>query len=108
MGYVGWLVSSCLLTVEMRYYYDEQLVGVGVVDLGRTSASSVYFYFDPDRADLSPGVYSTLHEIQFCAATGREYLYLGLYVADCRHLAYKATYRPHERLVDGDWRPFGD
>lgn len=106
VGYVGWLVSSCMLTVEMRYFYDDVLVGVGVLDLGRRSASSVYFYFDPDRADLSPGVYSALEEIDFCRRTGREHLYLGLYVADCRHLVYKAQYRPHERLVDGDWRPF--
>ena len=27
-----------------------------------------------------------------------------LYVGDCRHLSYKANYRPHERLYDGDWR----
>ena len=38
--------------------------------------------------------------------TGRRWLYLGLYVEDCRHLSYKARYRPHERLVDGDWRRF--
>jgi arginyl-tRNA--protein-N-Asp/Glu arginylyltransferase len=104
LGYVGWLVTTCVLTVEMRYYYDDVLVGVGIVDLGRSSASSVYFYFDPDRSELSPGVYSALEEIAFCQRTGREMLYMGLYVADCRHLAYKAQYRPHERLVDGDWR----
>jgi arginine-tRNA-protein transferase len=34
------------------------------------------------------------------------YLYLGLYVADCRHLAYKARFLPHERLVNGEWRRF--
>ena len=34
------------------------------------------------------------------------YLYLGLFVADCRHLTYKARFLPHERLVDGVWRRF--
>lgn len=106
LGYVSWLVQSCTLTVEMRYFHDGALVGVGIVDLGRTSASSVYFYFDPERADLSPGVFSVLQEIELCRRTGREHLYLGLYVRDCRHLSYKAEFRPHERLVDGDWRPF--
>ena len=105
-GYRGWLVNSCMLTVEMRYFYDDELVGVGIVDLGRTAASSVYFYFDPDRSDLSPGVYSALQEIELCRATGRSHLYLGLYVADCSRLSYKARYGPHERLVDGDWRRF--
>lgn len=106
-GYLGWLGSSCLHTMEMRYYHDDALVGVGIVDLGRTAASSVYFYFDPDAAELSPGVFSVLQEIELCRRTGRQHLYLGLYVEDCRHLSYKADYRPHERLFQGDWRPVG-
>jgi arginine-tRNA-protein transferase len=77
---------------------------VGIVDLGRESLSSVYFYFDPDRADLSPGVFSVLQEVELCRRTGRKYLYLGLFVKDCRHLAYKADYEPHERLIGGAWR----
>lgn len=106
LGYVSWLVHSCFHTVEMRYFHEGRLVGVGIVDLGRTAASSVYFYFDPDEAlaRLSPGVFSVLQEIELCKRTGREHLYLGLYVEDCRHLAYKSSYHPHERLRDGDWR----
>ncbi len=106
LGYTSWLVHSCFHTIEMRYHHRGRLVGVGVVDLGRRSASSVYFYFDPDPevARLSPGVFSVLQEIALCRRTGRDHLYLGLHVADCRHLAYKASYLPHERLQDGDWR----
>lgn len=105
LSYVGWLVESCMHTMEMRYYYDDKLVGVGIVDLGRTAASSVYFYFDPspEVSRLSPGVYSALQEIAFCRQTGRRHLYLGLYVAGCAQLDYKALYRPHERLVGGRW-----
>lgn len=108
LGYLGWLVASCVPTIEMRYWYDDRLVGVGIVDVGAEAASSVYFYFDPspEIARLSPGVYSVLRELEFCRATGRKWLYLGLYVQDCRHLAYKAEYRPHERWFDGDWRRF--
>ena len=106
LGYASWLVHSCVHTMEMRYYLHDQLAAVGVVDLGLRGASSVYFYFDPDPevARLSPGVYSVLRELDLCRQTGREHLYLGLYVRDCRHLSYKANYHPHERLVDGDWR----
>ncbi len=108
LGYAGWLVHSCFDTVEMRYFLGDRLIGVGLVDLGRVSASSVYFYFDPDPdiARLSPGVYSVLQEIAFCRRTGRDYLYLGLWVRDCAPLSYKSAYKPHERLVDGDWRRF--
>ena len=83
-----------------------RLVGVGILDLGRTSVSSVYFYFDPspEIAPYAPGNYSALQEIAFCQDTGREYLYLGLYVEDCDRLNYKARYKPHERLQSGNWR----
>lgn len=109
VGYVGWLVQSCTSTMEMSYFLDDRLVGVGILDLGRASASSVYFFFDPDPAfaKLSPGVFSVLQEIDFCRKTGRDYLYLGLWVRDCPQLAYKADYLPHERLEDGDWRIYG-
>lgn len=108
LGYASWLVQSCVLTMEMRYYFDDRLVGVGILDLGRTAASSVYFYFDPtaEISRLSPGVFSVLQEVDFCRTTGREFLYLGLYVEDCRHLSYKADYWPHERQVDGVWQRF--
>jgi len=107
-GYMGWLVHSCFDTIEMRYYLGSRLIGVGILDLGRIGASSVYYYFDtdPEVAQLSPGVYSALQELEFCRRSGRDYYYLGLYVEGCDKLSYKAQYRPNERLVDGDWRRF--
>lgn len=104
--YREWLVSSCTETVETQYRIGDKLVGVGVVDLGRRSASSVYFYFDPDHEDRSLGVFSVLAEIAWLRSQGFEYYYLGLYVADCAQLNYKARYYPHERLVDGRWVRF--
>jgi len=104
-GYVGWLVRSCFQTMEMCYYLDEELIGVGVLDLGSEGASSVYFYFEPSQevSQLSPGVFSVLQEIAFCRRTGRKFHYLGLYAKDCDRLNYKAKYYPHERHIDGKW-----
>ena len=106
VGYVSWLVRSCFHTMEMRYFLDEQLAGVGILDIGYLGISSVYFYFDPCKevARLSPGVYSAMKEIELARATGRKYLYLGLFVTDCRHLNYKGDYGPQERRLQGKWR----
>lgn len=106
--YVYWLVRSCLPTLEMAYYLDDRLIGLGILDVGRTATSSVYFYFDPspEIARLSPGVFSVLNEVRWCRQTGRAHHYLGLYVRACDKLAYKADYYPHEQLHDGDWRRF--
>ena len=102
-SYARWLVHTCTDTVEMRYALDGRLAGVGILDLGATAASSVYFYWDPDLARLGLGVFSVLSEIAFAAEHGFDWLYLGLAVADCPAMAYKTAYRPHERLVGGRW-----
>lgn len=107
-GYAGWLLHSCMPTAEMTYHLDGRLIGVGLLDLGATASSSVYFYFDPtpEISRLSPGVFSVLQEVAFAARTGRQHHYLGLWVRDCPSLSYKASYYPHEKLEDGDWRRY--
>ena len=104
-SYSFWLVHSCMLSLEMRYYLEDRLVGIGLVDVGQSSLSSVYYFFDPEPeiARLSPGVYSVLKEIELARQTGREHVYLGLYVRDCQHLSYKMGYHPHEVSVRGVW-----
>lgn len=107
-GYEGWFLRSCTRTREMRYLLGDRLVAVGIVDLGAQDSSSVYFFFDPTESRRSLGTYSALVEIDWMRRRGGRYHYLGLWVEECRHLAYKAQYHPHERKVDGVWRRVGD
>ena len=90
--------------MEIRYLDAGRLVGLSILDLGRRAASSVYHCFDPAVARRSLGTYSVLAETQWCMERGLDWYYLGLYVAECRHLVYKARFGPHERLEDGVWR----
>lgn len=106
MSYQRFLVDTCARSFEMRYLLDGELVGVAIVDRGATSLSAVYCYFDPDYPELSIGTYSILKQLALCQAGGLRHLYLGLYIADCSVMAYKARFLPHERLVDGEWRRF--
>ena len=96
-------VESCVETQEVDYFVGSRLVAVSLLDLGRTSASSVYHYFDPDESHRSLGVYSVLKEIALCAERGVEWYYLGLWVEGCGSLKYKSSYHPHERLRGGVW-----
>lgn len=105
-GYRGWFTETCTATIETRYLLDEKLVGVGITDLGARDSSSVYYFFDPDQSARSLGVFSVMVEIAWLRARGGRYHYLGLFVRDCRHLAYKATWYPHERLIGGEWTRF--
>lgn len=103
-GYEGWFLRSCTRTWEMRYLVDGRLIGIGILDVGDLDTSSVYFYFDPDEHRRSLGTFSTLVEIETLRRRGGRFHYLGLYVAECRHLSYKAAFYPHERRLDGEWR----
>lgn len=105
-SYRAQFVESCVETVEFRYLAGDRLIAFSLLDLGMTAASSVYHCFDPDEAHRSPGVYSVLREIEWCAAQGYSFYYLGLYVGACPALAYKAAYFPHERRIGDTWVPF--
>ena len=104
--YRNWLVLSCARTIEVRYHLEGRLVGLSILDVGATSASSVYFYFDPDLPRRSLGTLSVLAEVEWLRQQGKQFYYLGLYIEKSPHMNYKARFRPHERLVDGEWVRF--
>jgi arginine-tRNA-protein transferase len=105
-GYEEFLVDTCTDTIELTYRVGGRLIGVAITDRAAEALSAVYCYFDPAFSRLSPGVYSILKQVALCREWGLRHLYLGLYVADCQALAYKARYLPQARLIDGEWRPF--
>ena len=69
----------------------------------RDGLSSVYAFFDPGVRGASFGTYNVLWQIERCRVLGLPYLYLGYWIAESRKMAYKASFRPAEGLVDGQW-----
>lgn len=104
--YADFLTETCCDTLELSYWNAGQLVAVAIADTGQDAMSAVYCFYEPAFGLLSLGTYSVLREIEFCRATGRQYLYLGFYIAESPHMAYKARFRPHQRLISGEWRDF--
>ena len=102
-GYDAFLVDSCTETFELRFWLDGRLAGLAVVDRASDSLSAVYTYFDPDLHRMSPGVFAILTQLELCRRWKLDYLYLGLYVAGCDAMEYKARYLPHDRLVGDSW-----
>jgi len=102
------LCESPIDSMEMTFRVNGRLVGVGVIDVCPTSISSVYFYFDPAEARRSLGIFSCLCEIDECRRRGLRHWYPGFLVAGSRKMNYKATFRPHELLLDGRWTPAED
>lgn len=103
-GYEHFLVQSCCQTYELRLWHEGQLVLVGICDQGQRFLSAVYTFYDPEFRGASLGVYSILSQVELCRERNLSHLYLGYYIAESPHMAYKALYRPQERLLDGTWQ----
>ncbi len=97
---------SCFDTFELSYSLDGQLVCVSICDQGENSLSAVYTYYDPNLASLSLGTWSILRQIEYCLHTGREFLYLGFYIAESPNMSYKSRFLPNQRLIGGSWTRF--
>jgi arginyl-tRNA--protein-N-Asp/Glu arginylyltransferase len=105
-GYQGFLVDRSVPSFEIAYRHEGKLVGVAVSDRGQLGLSAVYCFWDPSVPHLSIGTYSILKHLELVRRWGMRYLYLGLYVDGNAHMAYKARYLPHERLIAGRWQRF--
>ncbi len=104
--YTWGFVRSCFDSFEIAYWLGDRLVCLGVCDRGLRSLSAVYTFFDPDLTGESLGTYSILKQVEFCRTADIRFLYLGYYVAQSPHMNYKSRFRPHERLISGQWVKF--
>lgn len=88
---------------HMKYYVDDKLIAIGVVDLLPKCLSSVYFFYEPEYKYLSLGVVGAVKEIEYIQDMEKyfpefKYYYLGFYVQDCQKMVYKGEYEPAELL----------
>jgi arginine-tRNA-protein transferase len=87
---------------EAAFFDDDaggRLVGVGLFDETPSALSAIFFFHDPAYARLSLGTANVLSLIDDARTQGKEHVYLGYCVEGCDSLRYKASYRPHERLL---------
>lgn len=96
----GFLSGEFSSIHEIRYWDDNVLVGVGLVDILPNSISSAYFYHAPAWRSLSPGTFSMLCEIQLAQQMGLRWVYLGYWIEKCQSMAYKNRFYPHQVLLE--------
>ena len=102
--YQHFLLHSNVATDLIEFREGNLLRMVSLVDRLRDGLSSVYAFFEPGIRGSSYGTYNVLWQIERCRVLGLPYLYLGYWIAESRKMAYKATFRPAEGLMDGVWR----
>lgn len=105
-SYRSFLTDTCCQTMELSIFRQQRLIAVSIVDVGAQSTSAVYTYFDPGEHRFSLGTLAILKQIDWAIRTDRQFVYLGMYVADNRHLSYKARFTPQQRRIEGEWVDF--
>jgi arginine-tRNA-protein transferase len=84
-----------------------RLVGACLTDQQSDGLSMIYSFFEPDDERRSGlGTYIILDHILRAGKAGLPYVYLGYWVETSRRMAYKAKFRPLERLGPEGWRKF--
>jgi arginine-tRNA-protein transferase len=101
--YQHFLLHSNVATDLVEFREDGVLRMVSLVDRLADGLSSVYTFFEPGMPGTSYGTYNILWQIRRCGELGLAYLYLGYWIGASAKMAYKATFRPIEGLVDGRW-----
>jgi len=101
--YNDFLCQSFGNSIVYETRLGEKLVAVAVTDVFSDSMSAVYTFFDPDYSPRSLGTYSVLQQISSTKHLEKLYLYLGYYIKDSLKMSYKASFRPIELLVEGEW-----
>ncbi|HEY7687923.1 MAG TPA: arginyltransferase [Dongiaceae bacterium] len=81
-----------------------RLVACALTDWTDDGISAVYSFFDPDLAGRSLGSHAIVWLIREAQRRELRYVYLGYWIAESRKMAYKASFRPVEGLIDAVWR----
>ncbi len=82
---------------HFKYYIDNELVAVSVVDILPNGLSSVYFFYDPKMKKLGLGVVGALKDIKLVQEKNAlfsnfQYVYMGYYIVNINKMNYKADY----------------
>jgi leucyl-tRNA---protein transferase len=76
-----------------------RIVGVALCDETPNAWSAIYFFYHPEWAKNSIGTANVVFQIELAKELRIPHLYLGYRVDGCPSLAYKAAFRPQERLI---------
>ena len=102
--YGNFFANNICATLEVEYRQAGQLLGVAIIDQGENWLNGVYFYFDPEQAWRSLGIFNILTLLAFCQQQGISFFYLGYLIKELSSMNYKATFKPYELFTGESWQ----
>lgn len=109
--YAAMVEESAVHTHIVEYRFSAgpnrgELAAAALVDVLGDGLSMVYSFFDPTESRRSLGIYTILDHIQQARAAGFSHLYLGYWISGSDKMNYKASFKPLELLLSGEWQPY--
>jgi arginine-tRNA-protein transferase len=101
--YSGFFLNSSELSMAIRFSFQGKLIGVSIIDVGRSWLNAVYFFFEPESAKRSLGTFNIITLIDLCKEENIQDLYLGYWIKESRAMNYKAAFLPHSILIGQNW-----
>lgn len=92
---------------EIAVFADDRLIGASFLDIGKTSASSVYAIFEPEESKRSLGVFMILQAIRHSRELGCRYYYPGYAYRGQSFYDYKKNFSGLEAYDwQTGWQPY--
>lgn len=101
--YKAFLNDAWDCTRYYRFYHDQQLLAISVVDVMLDGLSAIYTFFEPEADERSLGKFAVLWQIEQTRTMNLPYLYLGYWINNCRKMAYKANFQPLQLFIKHSW-----
>ncbi len=102
--FIDFLCQDNGFTRFYEFRNDKRLIAVAVADQLPNGLSAIYTFFDPDESARSLGTFCILWQIEESFPAQQRYLYLGYWIQNCSKMAYKSSYTPQERYINGVWQ----
>ncbi|GAB4487086.1 MAG: arginyltransferase [Thermodesulfovibrionales bacterium] len=92
--------------IELDYFLEDRLIGVGIVDEADNALSANYLYYDTTLSGRGIGTFGILTQIRLARIMEKRYYYLGFFLEENRKMRYKKSFRPGQIREGGAWKAF--
>ena len=102
-NYKDMIENSPVNTFLSEYSLNGRVIGLMLLDTQDDGLSSVYSFYDTNKANMSIGKYMIIDSIILSKEMKLKYLYLGYSIKENLKMSYKLEFEPHQKYLNGNW-----